>query len=82
MARDRIATGLKKLLETNELVTNMEVGMSQYYVCMCQCCRMLKRWKNTVSDVAMLVHILLSAGISCNTCSQYMIFFYCLHMYL
>lgn len=25
LAKDRIATGLKKLLETNELVTNMEV---------------------------------------------------------
>ncbi len=28
LARDRIATGLKKLLETNELVINMEVGTS------------------------------------------------------
>ena len=26
VARDRIATGLKKILETNELVVNMEVS--------------------------------------------------------
>ena len=32
-SRDRIATGLKKLLETNELVVNMEVNTYMQVCC-------------------------------------------------
>ena len=32
MSRDKIATGLKKLLETNELVTNMKVRVHDVHV--------------------------------------------------